>query len=158
MSLFADALGKLIDQPGLWTRDEWNEILDLKTGEIEDWLADRRIPTPRQLCGVLSVARENSRTQKNNLKEWNEMALRPAEEVSPLGKEFGETVRHYMVKPVFEGFMRCFSCLQPWVQEKLCYEASALCRKYLDEGPEPDPRTLIEMISEAVEKIEHPQG
>lgn len=130
MSRFAQALKGLLDDTKLFTRDEWADILTVDEAEIEEWVEDRKLPHHSALRSLVSCAKEHDRISDEPFLQWDDMARLPFSQVSPLWKERG-TVRHYMVQPAIEGFLRSLRCLDPDDQEAVLLSAAQRCHKII---------------------------
>lgn len=127
-SQFAVSLERLLDQTGLFTRDEWAQFLRISAPAISQWVNDHTIPEPDRLNMILSVLRESDDVPKEILVEFDQLALRPSVEISPHGERLDATLKEYMLQPLFQGFMRMYSCVPIDLKEEALYLCSETCR------------------------------
>lgn len=130
LSLFSKALRMMLDDTGLYTRNEWAEILGVKEEVIEEWISSDGLPTPENLRSIRRVVHEHDRTPPPILSHWEEMAKEHGSKVHPYGQRFGRSVAHYMVKPILEGFMRTLRCLSPKDAEEVLLNSAEMCRTF----------------------------
>jgi hypothetical protein len=126
-------LKKVMDESNLYSRNEWEKIV----GEPLDsgWL-----PSPEVLQKVSGVLKESGEAGQVLFDELKELMGRPLFEIAKnlpyyegwivaFRRINGHTLGHYMNLPLFEGFLRNFSCISWEHQRKVLYAAAEMCRR-----------------------------
>jgi transcriptional regulator with XRE-family HTH domain len=127
-SQFATALERLLDKTGLFTRDEWAQFLGISAPAISQWTNDHTIPEPDRLNMILSVLRESDGVPKEILDEFDQLALKPSLEISPHGDRLDSTLKEYMLRPLFQGFLRMYACVPPDLKKDALHRCAEICR------------------------------
>ena len=126
-SRFATVLRRLLDESGIYTRAEWAEFLDVRTAAISQWVHDRTIPTPENLSRIIGELRIRTDVSKELMDQFDELAVKPSVEVTPLGHRCRPTIAHYMLQPALAGLARGLSVLSLPNQEIVVARAVAHC-------------------------------
>lgn len=131
-SLFAGMLRKLLDGTRYCTRDEWAQICNTTTIEIAQWLNDEKVPPADILDMILDLLRESDNVPAEILQEFDELAVRPLQQISPhfekLGVYGGHRLEDYLVSHIIKGFLCGLRCLQSKSQEEVLFKAAEHCR------------------------------
>jgi len=79
-SLFAQALRRLLDGSGRYSRKEWSQHLDVSEAALSQWVCDRTLPTSRNLFELVSRLKSDGLSTE----AFNEVRGLPSEVASPL--------------------------------------------------------------------------
>jgi hypothetical protein len=129
ISDFARVLRGLLDETGVFSRDEWARVLVVSPAAISQWVNDHTIPRASLLRSILDVVKRHCGDRHPALLKFFDTARRPADAVSPHGTRMRPTVGHYLVTPVLEGFQRVLETIPPERQEQVLFRAAAECRR-----------------------------
>lgn len=125
---FQKALREVFTTRGTFTRKEWAQLLRVKPDVLEGWLTRLTIPSPENLKTIFRTTAADHRWDKARARFEKVLDL-PAHEAMGYSVPYvARTLRHYMVKPLMDGFLRSLNTLPPQQQESVLYAASALCR------------------------------
>src|SRR5262245_41501991 len=58
-SRFAAALRALLDETGIFTREEWSDVLGVSTAALSQWVNDSTIPRATSLRSLLDAVRRH---------------------------------------------------------------------------------------------------
>jgi hypothetical protein len=125
-SEFAAALRKILDGPVGFSRSDWARILWVTPAAISHWLADRTLPRAEILRSIVDTIRNYGSAEA--MANFETLAGKRAETISPLGARMEPTVAHYMVAPLRESFLRLLGTLKPKHQEVVLFAAAKHCR------------------------------
>jgi hypothetical protein len=78
------ALGRALDDTGLFNRDEWAEVLGVTVQRIDSWLASEGFPEPHHLSMVELALSRSVLQNVEPLDALHKMAQKSLEEVTPL--------------------------------------------------------------------------
>jgi transcriptional regulator with XRE-family HTH domain len=130
-SEFAKVLSRLLDETGVHTREEWQELLQVTQPALSQWVNDRNLPRPEILRAIVAEVRNsNSEHASPIITIFEEMSAKPASEVSPLFERRayrGMTVANYLLIPVWRQLQEQVGRLAPDKQEEVLQQALALC-------------------------------
>ena len=152
-SEFAQLLRRLLDDTGIFNRSEWAEFLSVSTAAISQWVNDNTVPRPELLRMIVDLVRSVDNAPQGLLQEFETMAARPSEVVSPNGKRFGESVSAYLVRPLLDGFLLDLKGLKSEEQARVLLRASMLCAEEAASFRNPpvesshEPLTLVSFIA-----------
>ena len=125
---FALSVARLLDETGMFTREEWSELLGVPRAEIARWVDGAAIPRAEDLRSIVRVLESSDHVPREVLEEFYSVAGLPASEAIPEHSErVGRTIRDYMVEPLRDGFLRTLGTLDPVAQEKILTTASEMC-------------------------------
>jgi transcriptional regulator with XRE-family HTH domain len=123
-SPFAVALAMLLDETCYFTRSEWARFLGVSTSAISQWVNDKTVPRADLLRIILDVLRTSDGVPPEPLKHFDEVANRPACEVSALGARMMPTVAEYLRRSTFASLGRDLRTLSAKQQETVLAEGS----------------------------------
>ena len=95
-SPFAAALAGLLDDTACFTRAEWARFLGVSTSDLSQWVNDETVPRADLLRMMVDVLQSSADVPEEPLAAFEQMAARPAREVSPLGGRMTPTVAEYL--------------------------------------------------------------
>jgi hypothetical protein len=129
ISEFATVLRRLLDETNILTRAEWSELLRVSEAAISQWVNDHTLPRPELLRKIVWVVRNSSGVPNDILEDFDDMAIKPASQVSPHSDSLRQSVGHYLIQPLLRTFLGELSRLKPQEQEKFLLKASLMCTK-----------------------------
>ena len=149
-SKFAQTLQQLLDGTNIFTRTQWAGFLNVSQAAISQWVNDKSVPRPELLRMIVELVRSRDgkptestgKAPKEVLREFEEMASLPAQEVSPNWERFGDSVSAYMVAPFLEGFLLDLKSLDPEAQRRVLLRSSRLCAAEAGYDVEPQPQNV----------------
>jgi len=114
LSPFALALTRLLDETSYFeSRSEWARFLGVTTSALSQWVHDRTVPRADLLRMILDALRSSTGVPKDVLDAFDDVAARPARDVSPLGERMAPTVREYLASGTLAGFGRALRTFLP---------------------------------------------
>lgn len=130
-SAFATALRALLDESRLFTRAEWGVCLNVTGPAISQWVTDKTLPRAETLRGLVMLVEESPASPRSVLEQFWQMAALPINEVTPLGSRLPErTIGHFVVRPLYQGFLRVFQPLSPVEQTQIILAAGNMARDF----------------------------
>jgi len=154
VSEFAQVLRRLLDDTGMFKRNQWAELLNVSEAAISQWVTDNTVPRAELLRMVVDLVRARGRAPRELLQEFEAVAAKPGTSVSPKWKErFGDSVNTYLVRPLLEGFLLDLKGLKADAQERVLLKSTALCaeesgfRRPQMEASAPQPALTAEVES-----------
>lgn len=126
-SEFASLLRQLLDETDIFVRSEWAAFLNVSEAAISQWVNDKTVPRPELLRMIVQLVMSKDDAPHNLLQEFEAMASRSANEVSPNWRRFGQSVCAYMLRPLLEGFLLDLKGLKPEAQERILLRTSLWC-------------------------------
>lgn len=113
-SEFTSALGRALDDTGLFDRDEWAVFLGVSVQRIDSWLASESFPEPHHLSMVDLALSRSVLQSVEPLEEFHDMAQKSLEAVThlrPILSAWGTidpatTVEDYLNLPASPLFIR----------------------------------------------------
>jgi transcriptional regulator with XRE-family HTH domain len=123
-SPFAAALARLLDDTCYFTRSEWARFLGVSASAISQWVNDRTVPRADLLRIIIDVLRTSDGVPPEPLMHFDELANRPAAEVSSLGARMMPTVGEYLRRSTFASLGRDLRKLSAQQQETVLAEGS----------------------------------
>lgn len=104
---------RLLDDTGTFNRWEWAQFLSVPAETLEDWINDKAIPQASLLRMMLDALGPSPMKA-----EFDILAKKPAEEISPLGHLMLPTVAVYVTNAGFQDLGRRLDTLPPEAQRK----------------------------------------
>jgi transcriptional regulator with XRE-family HTH domain len=101
LSPFARAIRRLLDDTDYFTRSEWARFLGVSTSALSQWANDKTVPRADLLRIILDVLRSSAGVPPEPLADFDQIARRPAHEVSPLGSRMLPTISDYLGRSTF---------------------------------------------------------
>ena len=133
-SIFATRLKLIMDEGGLFNRQEWSQFCHREEQTIENWLSDKAFPESDILKMIVRVVSESDGMERL-LPHFLEMLAMPIGLVTPfasrldkLGGEDCWNLEDYLTIPLFKGFFRCFHGLSGEQMEEVLYQAAEHAR------------------------------
>jgi hypothetical protein len=134
LSIFATRLKLIMDEGGLFNRQEWSQFCHRDEQVIENWLSDKAFPEPDILKMIVRVVSESDGMEQL-LPHFLEMFTMPIGMVTPfagrldkLGGEDCWNLDDYLTIPLFKGFFRCFRGLSGKQMDEVLYKAAEHAR------------------------------
>ena len=135
-SPFATALRQIFESSPIYpTQAAWAEALEVRPAAASQWLSDTTLPSPDTLKSLVELLAIPNVADAEAIAEFRQILKRPREEVTPLNTPSGAaTLRHYLVKVLFDGFLRALRPLPPERQEVVLRDATRQCRATMAAG------------------------
>jgi tetratricopeptide (TPR) repeat protein/transcriptional regulator with XRE-family HTH domain len=124
LSPFAQAVRRLLDDTAYFTRPEWARFLGVSPPALSQWVNDKTLPRADLLRVILDVLRSSADIPPEPLAEFDRIASRPAQEVSPLGRRMLPTVNEYLNRSTFVRLGNELRKLLPEQQQRVLAEGS----------------------------------
>ncbi|MDP3727191.1 MAG: hypothetical protein Q8R35_00970 [bacterium] len=163
-SPFAITLKKILDfeitQDTEWKflgREGWAKVLGVAPEKIDAWRRDEAVPEPEHLISILNVLYEDIRAPRELLEEFDALAAKPVEEVTPFAHDIRQRfwhvrrLRDYAVISLLRGVLGTLGMLDWWRQYQLLGKLGEAAWKEVDRGSYPRP-AFGEKFGEMVQK------
>lgn len=122
---FQKILRDILNVRGTYTVRAWKRVLGISP---ECWLKTLRIPSPENFRSIRRILHENRRFDKVRVRFEAVLDLRTHEAMGYYQPYVDVTLRHYMNRPLMDGFLRGLNLLTPQQQEQALYATAAMCR------------------------------
>jgi len=134
-SSFAVALRTLLDAPKVLSRSEWARLLGVSESAISQWVNDETFPKPENLRTIIDTLMHDSRVHDDVLVEFEKVAKRPLDEISPHGRRIGSSIEGYVLQPLRERFIGALAVLPARFQEIVLRESAERCWRLRETRP-----------------------
>ena len=123
-------LQELFDDLSLATRERWAERLNVSQAALSYWVKGTYVPKPEHLNMIVCAVKNDDRIPEEWLQQFENMLQQPLPDVvtSP-SKPMGRTLRHYMLRPIYDATFKLLATLPAEKQEKILYKMGEECRK-----------------------------
>jgi hypothetical protein len=119
-SPFAATLARLLDKTGFYSRGEWARFLGVTPSALSQWVNDRTVPRADLLRMIVDLLRTRGGEKAAAvLAVFDDLARKPATDVSPLGSRMSPTVHQYLSASSFIGLGRALRALPIEEQERV---------------------------------------
>lgn len=103
---FCNFLRRLLDDTQFLSRRGWAESLGVSVEDLKRWVGGEAIPRPDRLWILIRVLEDrNLRDRDHLLKDFDEMAKIPADQVSSLGSKMMPTIGDYKNRSGIDAFV-----------------------------------------------------
>ena len=143
-SVLARAISELLRGSGLYTLEEWGEILGVSQPAISQWLHDKTLPRPELLRMIRRVVGNDQKVSQQILFSFDTLLSRPAKEISPHAAKIGETLAHYLLRPEWDAFERCVRPLTAEDQSTVLRDASGHAQRLAEKAEETENSIIHE--------------